>query len=305
MALVHVERAGGHAERLEGAVAADAEEDLLAQSGLDVAAVQVLGDPTVVGLVGGVVGVEQVQAHPADRGRPHPGHDGAAGERHVDGDLGAGRVERPGDGELLEAGVLVQLLLVAVGREALAEVALPVHEAHAGERHGEVGRRLQVVAGQDPEATGEDRQALGDAELGREVAHGRAAAGRLRRRRGGEVGEEVVVLAADLGHEGRAPAAASIRCGSMSASMRTGLCPDVSHSEPSRLRNTSRAGRCQHQRRFWASARNGASVAGSAVALPGAPNVASGSGMAFLPTGGHSNRGHRGLHRRRSSVASY
>ena len=53
--------------------------------------------------------------------------------------------------------------------EPLPEVAAAVEEADADERDAELGGRLQVVAGEDAEAAGVDRQALVEAELGREV----------------------------------------------------------------------------------------------------------------------------------------
>ncbi len=63
----------------------------------------------------------------------------------------------------------VALLLPAVGVEALAEVAVPVEQPDADQRHAEVARRLEVVAGQHAEAAGVLGDRLGDAELGREV----------------------------------------------------------------------------------------------------------------------------------------
>ena len=65
----------------------------------------------------------------------------------------------------------VALLLPPVGVEALAEVALPVQQAYADHGDAEAARRLEVVAGQYPEAPGVLGQGLGDAELGREVGH--------------------------------------------------------------------------------------------------------------------------------------
>ena len=49
------------------------------------------------------------------------------------------------------------------------EVAAAVEQADADERHAELGRRLQVVAGEDAEAAAVDRQRLLDPELHREV----------------------------------------------------------------------------------------------------------------------------------------
>ena len=58
------------------------------------------------------------------------------------------------------------LLLGAAGRQQLAEVAVAVEEADADDRHAEVAGRLEVVAGQDPEAARVLRQRLAEAELG-------------------------------------------------------------------------------------------------------------------------------------------
>ena len=63
----------------------------------------------------------------------------------------------------------VALLLPAVGRQRLAEVAVAVEEADAHERHAEVAARLEVVAGQHAETARVLGERLGDAELRREV----------------------------------------------------------------------------------------------------------------------------------------
>ena len=96
----------------------------------------------------------------------------------------------------------VALLLPAVGVELLAEVALPVEQADAGERDAEAARRLEVVAGEDAEAAAVLRERLGDAELGAEVGD---VAQRARRLAVLEppVGLEVAAqVAVDLGQEG-------------------------------------------------------------------------------------------------------
>ena len=65
--------------------------------------------------------------------------------------------------------VEVVLVLPAVEIEALLEVALVVVEADADERDAEIRRALDVIAGQNAEAAGVDRQRLVEAELGGEV----------------------------------------------------------------------------------------------------------------------------------------
>ncbi len=77
VALVGVEDLGVDAERVEGAHAADAQQDLLLEPVLGVAAVEPVGDGAQLGRVLVDVGVEQVQRHAADVGAPHLGD-----ERH-------------------------------------------------------------------------------------------------------------------------------------------------------------------------------------------------------------------------------
>jgi hypothetical protein len=56
----------------------------------------------------------------------------------------------------------------------LAEVPLPVEETDGDEGHAEIGRGLQVIAGEHPEAARVDRQALVEPELAREVGDAEA-----------------------------------------------------------------------------------------------------------------------------------
>ncbi len=164
VALVGVEHLGVDADGLQRPHATDAEQDLLAQPVLGVAAVQPVGD--LADLVGVLVDVrvEEVQRHPAHARLPHLGDQRHAGEVDLDADA----VTR---GQRHDVGVeqRVALLLPAVGVEALAEVAVPVQEADAHQRNAQVARRLEMVAGQDAQATRVLGHSLGDAELGREV----------------------------------------------------------------------------------------------------------------------------------------
>ena len=185
VALVGVEdlgrgRAGDPRVGAERADAADAEQQLLAEPVLAGAAVEPVGHVAVVVGVVLDVGVEQQQRHPADLGHPDPGDQRrAAGQR--DGDLGAGAVGLAQQRQRQPVGVddRVALLLPALARQRLPEVAVPVEQADADERDAEVAGGLEVVAGEDAEAAGVLRQHGGDAELRREVADraGRVLAG--------------------------------------------------------------------------------------------------------------------------------
>ena len=79
-------------------------------------------------------------------------------------------------GMVVEVVARGSFLLPAVGVEVLAEVALAVEQADADQRQAEVAGALQVVAGEDAEAAGVDRQAFVEAELGGEVGDRNVAA---------------------------------------------------------------------------------------------------------------------------------
>ena len=85
VAFVHVEDGGLEAHRLQGAHAADAEHDFLADAGIDVAAVEGIGDVAILRQhVIGNVGVEQVQSDAADAELPHLNEHVAGGQFHGD-----------------------------------------------------------------------------------------------------------------------------------------------------------------------------------------------------------------------------
>ena len=155
---------GVQAECSQGPDAADAEHDLLAQAVLDVAAVEAVGDAGgLAGCSRRHVGVEQVQRDPADVDAPDRDRDVLAAD--LEADLQPVGVHR----QPVRVRAGERLLLPAVGVEALVEVALAVEQPDADERHAEVGRRLQVVAGEHAEAARVLGERLGQTELGREV----------------------------------------------------------------------------------------------------------------------------------------
>jgi hypothetical protein len=60
-------------------------------------------------------------------------------------------------------------VLVAFAVDGLAEIALPVQQAHGDERQPCIARGLAVVAGEDAQPPGIDRKAFVKAVLGAEV----------------------------------------------------------------------------------------------------------------------------------------
>ena len=154
MALVHVEDARLDAERGQRPHAADAEQELLPDAVLAVAAVERIGQP---------LHLEQVERDRADVLPPDRRGDRLAREVDLDGD----RLAHETGGLRIDG--LVLLGLPAGRVEALREVAAAVEESDADERDAELGGALQVVAREDAEAAGVDRQRLLEAELHAEV----------------------------------------------------------------------------------------------------------------------------------------
>ena len=152
VALVHVPHRRVDAEGPQGADAADAVHDLLAQAHLAAAHVENAGDRPVGRVVQRDVGVEHQHRHEADLHLPHRRVDDAAGEVDGHGEDTAARGLHREHRQAGEVVVGVRVLLEAVRVDRLAEVAGAVEEAHADEGHAEVARRLAVVAGEDAEA---------------------------------------------------------------------------------------------------------------------------------------------------------
>jgi hypothetical protein len=175
VALVGVEhlgrrRAGQPAVGPDRTHAADPGQHLLGHPVLAGAAVQLVGDLPLGGLVLLDVGVEQEQRHPPDLDLPDLGPQrAAAGDGEGDLHRGAVGLAQERQRQAVRVDRRVELLLPAVPGQPLGEVAGPVEQADADDRDAEVAGRLEVVAGQDAEATGVLREDLGQAELHREV----------------------------------------------------------------------------------------------------------------------------------------
>ena len=142
VALVEVPHGGVDADGAQGADAAHAEHDLLAEPHLAAADVEDVGDRPVRRIVVRHVGVEQEERHAAHLGDPHGGVDVAAGE--VDLDLQRQPVAAAGapQRQLVRIDIGLGVLLVAVRVDLLPEVAAPIEEAHPHERQRRIGGGL-------------------------------------------------------------------------------------------------------------------------------------------------------------------
>ena len=196
VALVEVQQARLDAHRLQCSQPADAEQHVLRQPRVRLADVQPRRDPARGEVVLRPLGVEQVERDAADVDAPDlRGHEHVP---HRDGDrerLAVGSGHERGR-EPLGVGVDPVLVLPAAGVDALAEVALAVHQPDRDERERAVGGLLEDVARERAQAAGVDRQRAVDAELGAEVRDRM-----LRRGRGG--GERALEICAHGRLDGR------------------------------------------------------------------------------------------------------
>ncbi len=160
-----------NAHRLERAHAADAEDDLLLDARLAIAAVEARRQLAIPGRVLFEIGVEEKQPDAAEQHLPHRHEHRAIAERHGDDARTAVGADGRLDRRVGPVQAHVDFLLPAFRRHRLVEVALRIHEADADERNPEVARFLAVIAGEHTEAAGVDRQRLVERELGREVGN--------------------------------------------------------------------------------------------------------------------------------------
>ncbi len=168
VSLVQVHHSGRDAERRQRLRAADTQQQFLADPDSLVAAVQPGGQLPILGAVAFDIRVEKQQHVPPDVDAPDA-RDDATGSR-FDRDGHRNTVPHGGlNRQQTAVDVDVVLLLPAVGIEPLTKISLVVIETDTHERDAEIGRALEVIAGQDAEPARVDRERLMKAELGGEI----------------------------------------------------------------------------------------------------------------------------------------
>ncbi len=158
-----------YAHCVQRAHAANAEDDLLLDTGVTVAAVEPVRDVAIFRAVRFEVRIEKVKDDPPDTRPPYPDRDIA--RSHLDGDayLAAVFAQRRRYRQVAEIRIGVSGMLVALAVYLLLEIALAVEQPHRDERNVQIARRLAMVPGQDAEPSGVNWQAFMKAELGTEV----------------------------------------------------------------------------------------------------------------------------------------
>ena len=136
VALVEVPDGGGEAQRPDRPHATDPQDELLVEPHLAAADVQDVRDrPVLVGVLR-QVRVEEQHRHAADLGEPDRHGQSAVGQFDRDGQRQAVLVLDAAQRQVRQVVVGVGVLLVAVGIDRLAEVALAIEEPDAQRRAG-------------------------------------------------------------------------------------------------------------------------------------------------------------------------
>jgi hypothetical protein len=126
--LIHVAHRGDLPEQLERANAADAQNDLLLDPRVLIAAIQLGGDGPVLLPVLWDVRVEQIQRDPPDLDAPDAQEHVAAGQGRGGDERLARGVELGDEGEGEEVVLGIALLLPPLGVQVLPKIPLAVHE---------------------------------------------------------------------------------------------------------------------------------------------------------------------------------
>ena len=179
VALVQVPDRRFEPERADRAHAADAEDQLLVEAHLAAADVQHVRDRTVRVRVGGHVRVEQEHRHAANLRQPDGGGHVAPGDLDDHRQRHADRVLDPAQREAVQVVVGVVVLLVPVGVDRLAEVALAVQQADTDERDRHVAGGFHVIAGEHAKAARVDPEQFMEPVFGAEVGDRALQPGRV------------------------------------------------------------------------------------------------------------------------------
>ena len=159
------------AQFLQRQDAADAQQNLLLETILPIAAIEAVGDGTVELGVHVVVGVQQIKADAPHIRTPHQGMHMIVHIGHVDHHLIAVGIEHTLNGQGIEILRVILGNLLAVHAEALCEIAITIEEPHGTHVDIAVRSLFQIVAGQHAQTARIDFQHLRQTKFHAEIGH--------------------------------------------------------------------------------------------------------------------------------------
>src|SRR5271165_7361366 len=146
MPFVHVINGGMKPQRLQGAISADAEHDLLQDAHLPIAAIKLIGDMAMVRMrVERNVGIQQVERNASDVRPPYLRVNHASGEVHFHHHRLAARTNRNPHRKIVEVVVNMRFLLPSRLAKVLAEISLLIKQSDTHQRNAKITGRLEMV----------------------------------------------------------------------------------------------------------------------------------------------------------------
>ncbi len=169
VAFVHVENLRADPELTQSPHTADSQHHLLPDAHLEIAAVKLGRDQTILGRVLRHVGVEEVKIDPADVQLPDLGVNLAVENLDRDEDarvIPAHFAER----QVMEILIQADGLLGAIAIDLLLEITVPIKQPDGDEVQIQIAGRFAMIAGKNAEAAGVVRDGFVEAELRREIS---------------------------------------------------------------------------------------------------------------------------------------
>ena len=169
MAFIDVPHGGSQAQRAQGANAPHTQHQLLLQTHLPVAAIQLMGNGPIRLRVVRYVGIEQVQLDMPGLGRPHPYFQHTAGKFDVQGQVPACLGQGGHHRQIMRMRTGMADLLMPVAVNGLGKIAHLVQQPYGDKRQAYIAGRFTVIPRQNTQSAGIDGETLMEAKLQAEV----------------------------------------------------------------------------------------------------------------------------------------
>ena len=171
MTLVAVVNLSLDTQFLEHEHTTDTEHIFLLDAILPVTAIELVSDRAVKITVLVEVGIEQVKIHTSHVNFPDVGINHAPGIRHLENHLLSIFINHWFNGKVIEILRLVIGYLLSIHREGLGEIAIAIKETNSGHIDAAVTCLLDIVTGEDTQATRVYLESVAQSILHAEIGH--------------------------------------------------------------------------------------------------------------------------------------
>src|SRR6185503_3982516 len=159
-------------ELLQQTNAANAQHHLLHQARFPIAAIEVARDQSIDFIVLRNVRIKQVKLHAANICTPDSRRDGAATHYHLNQQRLALFIVDALQRQLVNVIFAIFLFLQIVAAQALTEISEAIKQTESNQRHIQIARGLQMIAGENAKSARVERQRIVHAKLSAEIRDG-------------------------------------------------------------------------------------------------------------------------------------